>query len=218
MSKSSAERSFRRALAALRRYGILLESDRKLPSITRIVAGKPIQGSWWAHPRGHEIHHVTQLMASHGDVLVTKLVSGKVTYVHRKLWPVIAVLGSARQDWQITGLSPAGKELLDLTQKAGRIRTDRIYLKRSSRGIRVGDAARELESRLLVHSQEVHTETGAHAKELETWKSWRRRISFAGRNVSLEDAKKRLEKVVADLDSQYGARSSLPWGRHRTLH
>ncbi len=209
MSKLQAEASFRRALAALRSYQILLVSDAKLPCITRIVAGKPIQGSWWAHPRGHEINYVAQRMASHRDVLVTKLISGKVTYVHRKLWPAIDALGSARHEWQMIGLSSGARNLLTLIDRAGRIRTDRINLKKRSR---VGDAARELENRLLVHGQEIHTEKGAHAKVLETWRYWKRRSSLAGKKMSAEDAMYRLEGVVENLDRRYDAKSYLPWG------
>lgn len=70
-------------------------------------------------------------MASHPDVVITKLVSKRVTYVHRKLWPAIVAVGSARQNWQLSGLSPTARELLALVDKTGRIRTDGIRIKRS---------------------------------------------------------------------------------------
>jgi hypothetical protein len=34
------------------------------------------------------------------------------------------------------------------------------------------ELARELEQRLLVHSSEVHTESGRHVKVLESWAHW----------------------------------------------
>ncbi len=211
MQVSSPEPALRGALSALRRYGILLESDAKLPSISTIAAGEPIQGSWWGHPRGHEIHYLARQIASHHEALVTKLVSRKVTYVHRKLWAAIVSVGSARQDWQLAGLSRTARELLDLVDKAGKVRTNRIPIERTLKGKAIGDAARELEVRLLVHSQEIHTETGAHAKCLETWKFWSKEVAFVEKKMPPEDAKRRLGKVLADLNRQFDANGSLPW-------
>ncbi len=211
MQVPSPEATLRDALSKLRRYGILLESDYKLPSVTTIVAGEPISGSWWGHARGHEIHRISGQMASHPDVLVTKLVSEKVTYVHRKLWPAIVAVGSARQNWQLNGLSPAARELLALIDKASRIQADTIRLKKGRKGRTIGDAARELEVKLLVHSQEIHTETGVHSKVLETWEFWSKAVRFEGKKMPPEDGKKQLEKVLANLDRQFPTRSSLPW-------
>ncbi len=211
MQVSSPEATLRDALSKLRRYGILLESDSKLPSVTTIVAGQSISGSWWGHASGHEIHLISRQMASHPDVLVTKLVSEKITYVHRKLWPAIVAVGSARQNWQLIGLSPAARELLALVDKAGWIRADIIRLKKGRKGRTIGDAARELEAKLLVHSQEIHTETGVHSKVLETWKFWSKAVRFEGKKMPPEDGKKQLEKVLANLNRQFPTRSSLPW-------
>ena len=211
MQVPSAETTLRATLTKLKHYGILMESHPKLPSVAAIVAGKPIRGSWWGHIRGHEIFYVTQQMASHPDVVITKLVSKRVTYVHRKLWPAIVAVGSARQNWQLSGLSPTARELLALVDKTGRIRTDGIRIKRSLKKKSVADAARELEVRLLVHSREIHTERGTHAKALETWQVWIGEAGLARKKMLPEDAKRRLEKVLADLNSGFDAEGSLPW-------
>jgi hypothetical protein len=204
--------SLRRALLNLRRYGFLLEWDTKLPSVATTVAGEPIRGSWWGHPKGHEIHFVAERTASNPDVIVTKLVSGKVTYVHRKLWSDIFAIGTARQDWQMNGLSRAAKKLLALVDKSGWIRTDKMDIERTLKG-GVGDAARELESRLLVRSSEIHTERGKHAKKLETWKIWAKEAGFVRVNIDPELAKLQLEKILAALNRQFGAKNSLPWSQ-----
>ncbi len=217
MQVSSPEATLRGVLSRLRQYGILLGSDSKLPSVAAIVAGEPIRGSWWGHTRGHEIHYVSRQMVSHHEVIVAKLVSRKVTYVHRKLWPALVAVGSSRQSWQLIGLTPAASELLALVDKAGRIRTDTVRMKGKLRGQTTGDAARELEAKLLVHSQEIHTETGAHAKVLETWKFWSKRVGFEGKKISPENAKKRLEKVLASLDRHFDSRNSLPWSKLNRL-
>ena len=79
------------------------------------------------------------------------------------------------------------------------------------KGKTIGDAARELEVRLLVHSQEIHTETGAHAKCLETWKIWSKGAGFVWKKINPDKAKKRLEKILANLNGLFDARGALPW-------
>jgi hypothetical protein len=39
----------------LARHGLLMKADTKLPSVTAMVAGESVNGSWWAHPRAHTI-------------------------------------------------------------------------------------------------------------------------------------------------------------------
>jgi len=80
----------RSALAFVRRHGVVLESARgPVPSLAEAIAGKPIRGSWWAHPKGREIFAVTRAIRDHRDVLVCRLVDGKLTFVHRRLWPAL---------------------------------------------------------------------------------------------------------------------------------
>ena len=71
-----------------------------VPSLAEAVAGGPIRGSWWGHPRSHAIFAAAEAASEHPDVLVCKLVNGHVTYVHRRLWPALVRLagrfGAAR--------------------------------------------------------------------------------------------------------------------------
>src|SRR5438309_47738 len=71
------EKVFQRVLAELIEHGLLLEIDARLPNVCALVAGETVRGSWWAHPRSHDIFGVNCALADHPDVLVTKLVSGK---------------------------------------------------------------------------------------------------------------------------------------------
>lgn len=81
------------ALGIVRTQGVALESGAgPETSIAEAVAGAPIRGSWWAHARGKEIFRVTRAIRSSPDVLVCRLVGGKITYVHRRLWPALARL------------------------------------------------------------------------------------------------------------------------------
>jgi hypothetical protein len=60
-----------------------------VPSLAGAIAGGPIHGSWWGHARGHEIFVLTRAIRDCPDVLVCRLVDGKITYVHRRLWPAL---------------------------------------------------------------------------------------------------------------------------------
>ena len=83
-------KSARQALAFVRRHGIVLQAARgPAPSLAEWVAGEPIRGSWWGHARGHEIYRLASAVADSADVLVCRLVAGKVTFVHRRLWPAL---------------------------------------------------------------------------------------------------------------------------------
>jgi len=78
----------RQALAFVRKHGIVLESARgRVPSLAEAVAGGPIRGSWWTHSKGREIFAITRAVRHSRDVLVCRLAGGKITYVHRRLWP-----------------------------------------------------------------------------------------------------------------------------------
>jgi hypothetical protein len=85
----------REAIAFVKRHGIVLESARgPVPSLAEAVAGEPIRGSWWAHPKGRTIFRVTRVVSESPDVLVCKLIDNKITYVHRQLWPALVKLSS----------------------------------------------------------------------------------------------------------------------------
>jgi hypothetical protein len=83
------------ALAFVARHGVVLQAARgPVPSLAEAVAGERIRGSWWGHPKGHAIFAAASAVADSPDVLVCRLVQGKVTYVHRRLWPALVRLAS----------------------------------------------------------------------------------------------------------------------------
>ncbi len=82
------------ALILVKRNGITLESGRgRVPSLAQAIAGDSIRGSWLAHPKAHVIFRCSRAIRESKEVLVCRLVGGKVTYVHRRLWPALVKLG-----------------------------------------------------------------------------------------------------------------------------
>lgn len=84
----------RQALAFVEKCGIVLESARgsSVPSLAATIAGAPIQGSWWGHPKGDAIFVSSRAVRRSQDILTCRLIDGKVTYVHRRLWPALVKL------------------------------------------------------------------------------------------------------------------------------
>jgi hypothetical protein len=83
------------ALAFVERHGIVLQAARgPLPNLAEAIAGGAIRGSWWGHPKGKEIFRAVRAVCASPDVVVCKLVEGKITYVHRRLWPALIKLAS----------------------------------------------------------------------------------------------------------------------------
>ena len=191
----------RKLLDQLEEDGLLLESDPRLPSVASIVAGEPIKGSWWGHPKGHAIFAAAQRLRESPDILVVKLVSGKLTYVHRKLWPSLLAMARSGDDWQTRGLPPRARALLVKVETEGRVRADAPEWR---------DAARELERRLLAYSQDEHTQTGSHAKWLESWEHLRRRRPLPG-GLTTGAARELLEATLQALNARFEANGSLPW-------
>ena len=72
------------------KQGVVLQSARgPVPNLAEHVAGEPIRGSWWGHSSGHEIFAVLTRVLGSPDVIATRVVDGKVTLIHRRVWPAL---------------------------------------------------------------------------------------------------------------------------------
>lgn len=182
-------------LEALAANGLLLKQDKALPNVVSILTGESLRTSWWSHPKAHLIFTVLSELAKHPDVLFTKLLYRKDTLVHKALWPAVLAAGRAREPWQVQGLSSDAESLLDrLDRGGGTIRA-------------VGAPVKELEARLLVTTQEIHTESGRHEMALESWRSWARRTECTAIR-SVPRARELLEQAAVKLGVPL---KSLPW-------
>jgi hypothetical protein len=78
------------ALAFVEAHGVVLVSAKGVvPRLTEAIVGEPIKGSWWAHAEGKRIFAILNSVTESEDVLVCRLIGGKVTLVHRRLWPAL---------------------------------------------------------------------------------------------------------------------------------
>ena len=155
-------------LQALADLGLLLLSDPKRPSAIQILSGEFPRGSWWSHPRANEMYGVLQDVERHPDVLLAKLLSGKVTLVHRRLWPALLTVVTARQAWQTAGLSAVAAGWLAAFDQA---QAEGAPIPSASRTV-----SKEIAVRLLTHAESVHTAGGKHETQLEPWPAWAARV------------------------------------------
>lgn len=188
--------------------GLLLAHDRDLPSVTALVAGAPVAGSWWSHPRAREIYAALSRLEETPSLLLVKLVNGKETFVHRALWPALFTVARAREAWQMQGLARSARTLLDRVDARGAVRLDRLAEGDAERKA-LRAAARSLVARLLVHARQVHTESGAHQKELVAWEPLAREL---GVGRSWEDLDAAREALASKTEGR------LPWERAPRLN
>ena len=182
-------------LDALSNAGLLLVQDKRLLNVVTLLTGEAFSKSWWSHPKGRLIFAVVSDLSEHRDVLFCKLINGKVTLVHRSLWPAFLAIALANEPWQTRGLSSRGQQLLaSLNESKEPINSS-------------GPVVKELEVRLLAHARQVHTESGRHELMVEPWTSWSRTIRVKPlRSLSL--AKEKLEQAAQAIGAP---RSALPW-------
>jgi hypothetical protein len=110
----------RQALAFIRQHGVVLEAAvGPVPSLAEAIAGTPVRGNWWSHPKSREIFAVTRAIRDSDQVLVCRLIKGKVTLVHRRLWPALV---------RAAGRLPAERltQVRELHTKSGRHVTQEV--------------------------------------------------------------------------------------------
>ena len=206
----TAASHFQTVFSAIEATGFLLASDAKLPSACSLITGQPLVGSWWSHPQAQIIFAVNERLDDNKDILIAKLISGKVTFVHRQLWSHLLSIGKERAPWQFEKVPREVRTLLNQIESAGTLTTADV-LKPIKMTMKLGDAARALEKKLLVVSTQFHSDSGAHEKRLETWDHWARRLKFIPDSITPASAKKNLEERVAVLNLEFNAKAKLPW-------
>lgn len=183
-----------RVFSALHSKGLLLQQDKTLPSVVGLITGEALSTSWWGHPKGRAVFAVLSELEDRPDVLSTKLLLGKSTFVHRRLWPALLTVGAAREPWQLDRLPLGARRVLRAVDRGMPVRA-------------TGAVVRELESRLLVVARQVHTEKGRHEIVLQSWRAWA--VARKCRRLrSVAAAKRTLERAASRLGAKADA---LPW-------
>jgi hypothetical protein len=180
---------------AIAGHGVLLVQDKTAMDVVGILAGEKLSTSWWGHAAGRKIFACLERLDDDPDVLATRLVAGKITYVHRRLWPAFLAIAHSRASWQTNGLSAHAARLLESVKKAG-IRTS-------------GPATKQLQERLLVHAEQVHTESGRHETQLELW-SREPKVRGVSAAKDIDAASAEIEAAVVGIG---GSATALPWHR-----
>ena len=109
------------ALEFIERHGVVAESVQRgaIPSLAAAIAGEPIRGNWWSHPRAKEIFAITRAVRDAPQILVCRIVDGKIAYVHERLWPALVRLADRFPQERLARVHEAhtadGKHVLDET-------------------------------------------------------------------------------------------------------
>jgi hypothetical protein len=185
--------------------GLLFLSDPKRPNAIEVLTGQFPRGSWWSHPQANEIYDILQSVERHPDVLMAKLLAGKVTFIHRALWPALLAVAVAREPWQTQGLSPVSERWLATFDEAEAAGAPVPPVSRT--------VSKEMESRLLLFAESVHASEGKHETRLESWRSWATRVGQPWPPVppvapTLAEGKRAIASAAARLGSPP---PQLPW-------
>jgi hypothetical protein len=183
---------------AIAEGGLLLLSDPKRKNAIQVLTGEFPHGSWWKHPEANLIYGRLEEVGEHPDVVLAKLVAGKVTFVHRTLWPALLAVGTAREPWQMDDLSPGAAALLAALDDGPLVSTEAAPISKT--------ATKELEARLLALTESVHTERGRHETRLESWARWGAGVGCMA--AAVDDAKRALTEAAARLGPPP---AELPW-------
>jgi hypothetical protein len=187
-----------RILAAVDERGLLLIHDQVLPSVTALIVGTPVEGSWWSHPMANTIYNA--LGAIESDVAVVKLIAGKNTLVAKRLWPELRDIGIGRDPWQTDRLDDEGFALLDdIDHATTPVLVDKAQVK----------IATQLERRLLVYPTEIHTDAGHHRKAYQGWQRWGDERHIRGARAGAP-AQATFEAIIAQQTDKDTA-NLVPW-------
>ncbi len=208
------------ALRMLRERGLLsLTSAGPGPSLVETVVGGPVRGSWSEHPSSKLIFEVIAEIEASPEVLVLRLVGGKVTFLHRALWP--ALVRIARDPGRVAEatarLSPCALRLVSDVEERGEVRLDELARQPSWPPERdLARAGKELETAFLVHGVSIHTGRGRQSISL---RSWARAVPDSARreaaHLSLEMARDLLAERGAALFPARRERASRSGARPR---
>ena len=187
MKVKKRARTLEQVLRVLEEHRVILEQAKVdgVPSMLEAIIGERPAGSWWSHPDGKLVYRLAEAAYDSGQLLALRLIGGKVTWVHRSLWPQILRVVTDRA-WRAKRLKGAGAAVVTLC-------------KALESGVVVGAKSAEVKKvdlLLLAHSESVHTERGHHERRPESWKRWAKRVGAVAATGSLEEALAAVREAV----------------------
>jgi len=126
----------------------------------------------------------------------------------------------AKENWQTDKLSNNGKKVLELVERAGVIRADNLESETKNKFIKkdLNKSINEIEKRLLIFCNEVHTEKGNHAKLLKTWNHFLKEKALKfNEQPDIVAAKENIDKIVAELNTKFDCKARLPWWNKKSI-
>jgi hypothetical protein len=202
--KKRMQKKYDFVLGELKRCGVLLMTDNRLPNVVSIIIEEPIKGSWWGHPKGKEVFHILERLDDSEEATTAKLVAHKVTFIHKDLWPALAGVGASGEAWQMEHLSDVAKDLLKRVEHDSILETNdkeiHAMLKASPK------ACEELEKALVIHTEQFHSKSGAHYKRLRSWSRWAKDHKL--KPLKPAEAKAKFQETVNEI---YPHDTKLPW-------
>jgi hypothetical protein len=190
-------RTLNEALAFVRRHrAVSMTRSGELPCFVSAVAGGPVKGSWWGHPKGELIYTLLNQLLDSGQVDAIPLIDGKRTLLHRSLLPAFyrVVSDPAWRRARTRGLKSLERRLLDAVAQAGTLRVDQWALRNSVHAKLLKKAKDRLAGDLLLHSDSVHTDTGNHASVLMEWGRWANaELRSAAKQLTLKESREALQ-------------------------
>ncbi|OLS19918.1 MAG: hypothetical protein HeimC2_39440 [Candidatus Heimdallarchaeota archaeon LC_2] len=198
------------ALAFIRDQKIVtLSMTKTFPSLINEIVDEPIEGSWWGHPKGNEIWIISEGVKDSVDILTTKMLYGKVTFIYKSLWPSLykIVTDSNWRERRITKLNTLGRKILNELQIKQKIRFDQLNLE--------GEAGKnqkkvlmkvrhKLEASLLIHSEQLHTTKGYHITQIKLWEEWATdKVKQISATLKFKDAMSQIAKFCKDTELEF---------------
>lgn len=205
-------RDLESVLEHLERHGWMQLAGVEPWTLTSHISGEAIRGSWWGHDSGPRIYEICTRLGEHRDVESFRLVDRKVTFVHRRLWPAVVAAGRAQDPWQLAMARSEDRELLARVEKEGKFNTYKQVVA-GMRSKDLGAAGLRLESALLLHGHQEHTDEGAHGKILESWTHWTERRDVEDFPQGPAEARDALEQAYRELVADGDPTGHLPWLR-----
>ncbi len=185
-------RDARRAAEFVKERRIVMGSGRSsLPLLTEAIAGRPLVGSWMAHPEVDRIYRIWGELATY-EVVTVPLILGKETLLDLSLGAAVERIASDPERCaKVRGaLPPLARRLLERVETTGQVRMDRWGV--PTKQARV--ARLLLERELLVASAGLHTEHGYHTSLVGPWSTSKlsRRFSTVAAKLTIDDAERQL--------------------------